>query len=143
MIITFGLTADLLPPHGCKDTTRRAWTDRTLQAWQRAYRDRPNEWHLAFNKVPFAQGSHQIGLVRLLEEPCREPLRAMTADEVRREGRADLLDAADPVAEFVRAYFWKPRKSWDEQTRRDRWEALLNREYVVFRFEFRPVGDRS
>ena len=139
MIISFGWTADLLPPNGCKDTTRRYWSDRTLQSWKNAIDFYPTEWHFAFNKMPFAQGAKQIGLIRPIAMPYREPLRLLTKEEVAREGRPDLLSADDPVEAFIKEYFWKPKKSWDRDRRDAEWRSLLDSEPVVFRFEFRSL----
>jgi hypothetical protein len=31
MILSFGWTSQYLPPNGCKDTTRRIWSGRTVE----------------------------------------------------------------------------------------------------------------
>lgn len=101
MIISFGWTAQYLPPLGTKDTTRRIWKPRTLASWQKAWDD-CRLWHDAVDKN-LAYGGQRIGRILLKERPFLQPLTEMTGDELVREGMpAELCPCVDS---FVAKYF--------------------------------------
>ena len=115
MIISFGWTAQYLPPHGTKDTTRRVWKPRTLAAWQKAW-DEGRLVHDAVDKN-LAYGGKRIGSITLIERPKLESLWEMTSDELVREG-----GMCDSVYDFVAKYFNDNRYQ----------------EVAVIRFRFQP-----
>lgn len=116
MIISFGWTADYLPPKGSKDTTRRIWSDRTFGAWCRAW-DNHKLIHDAVNKQ-LCFGGEYIGKIKLIEKPFKEPLSRMTHEEVVREGGM----VASPE-EFIGKYF----------------DGDCDLEVAVIRFQFMPL----
>lgn len=84
--ISFGWTADRLPPHGCKSVTRRKWSDqrvKTMIGYCEDGRVLP-----AVNKS-LCYGGHQIGWL-LLQSVTREYLAAIDQDEVIKEGYPEL-----------------------------------------------------
>ena len=98
MIISFGWTAQYLPPVGPKDTTRRIWKPRQLASWQKAW-DEGRLEHDAVDKC-MAYGGQKIGRITLIERPKLESLAFMDDTELRREG-----GMCDSVAEFINTYF--------------------------------------
>lgn len=134
-ILSFGWTAHLLPPNGCKDTTRRQWSERTLKAWQKAWDENPNKLHKAYDKCSFVKGAKQIGWITLKERPFLEPLRKLTPVEITREGHPELT-----WLEFIEKYFWKPNKNWDDDTLNLEWCKLLKTEFVVVRFDYQSLA---
>lgn len=98
MIISFGWTAQYLPPHGPKDTTRRLWAARTLANWQKAW-DQGRLTHTAVDKC-LAYGGKRIGTITLIERPYRQPFSDMSESDLIREG-----GMCNTVAEFVDKYF--------------------------------------
>lgn len=103
MIISFGWTAQYLPPLGTKDTTRRIWAERTLRMWQKAW-DEDRLVHDAVNKC-LAYGGNYIGKVTLKERPYLEALADMPEEDVEREG--GMVATTD---EFVERYFGGDRE---------------------------------
>ena len=97
-ILSFGWTAQYLPPVGTKDTTRRIWKPRTLASWQKAW-DEGRLEHTAVDKC-LAYGGQRIGQITLIERPRLEPLAAMPEADLIREG-----GMCDTVAEFINTYF--------------------------------------
>lgn len=120
MIISFGWTAQYLPPLGGKDTTRRIWKPRTLAAWQKAWDD-ARLWHDAVDKN-LAYGGQRIGRIMLKERPFLQSLRDMNGDELAREGMPP--DEVPTVDDFVAKYF-----------NGDRDQVV-----AVVRFEFHPAS---
>lgn len=116
MIISFGWTAEYLPPKGSKDTTRRIWSDRTFGAYCRAWED-GRLIHDAVNKQLCFKGKY-IGRIKLIEKPFKQPLSEMSHDELIREG--GMVNAVD---EFIDKYFGGDRTL----------------EPVVIRFQFTPL----
>ena len=116
MIISFGWTADLLPPKGTKDTTRRIWKPRTLASWQRAW-DEGRHTHIATDKN-MAYGGKRIGTITLIERPYLEPLYKMPVEDLVREG-----GTCSTVVGFINAYF---NDNGDQ-------------EVAVVRFKFQPL----
>ena len=98
MIITFGWTAQYLPPHGPKDTTRRTWKSRTLASWQKAW-DEGRLEHQAVDRC-LAYGGKRIGTIVLIERPKLEPLLEMPHADLLREG-----GMCSSVEEFIDTYF--------------------------------------
>ena len=98
MILSFGWTADYLPPKGCKDTTRRLWSDRYFLAACNAWED-GRHWHDAVNKQ-LCYGGEYIGRWRMLEKPFKQAIVEMTPDELIREG-----GMCNSVDEFIDKYF--------------------------------------
>lgn len=98
MIISFGWTAQYLPPNGTKDTTRRIWKERTLASWQKAW-DEGRLVHDAVDKN-LAYGGKRIGKVTLIERPYLEPLHKMPDADLIREG-----GMVATVQEFIDKYF--------------------------------------
>jgi hypothetical protein len=98
MILSFGWTADYLPPKRCKDTTRRIWSDRTFKAYLKAW-DEGRYWHEAVDKQLCFKGKY-IGRIKLIERPFKEAIAEMTSDELIREG-----GMVDTVDEFIDKYF--------------------------------------
>lgn len=97
-MISFGWTAQYLPPHGRKDTTRRLWKPRTLKSWQKAW-DEDRLTHTAVNKC-LAYGGERIGTITLLERPFLEKLGEMPEADLLREG-----GMCSSVEEFINRYF--------------------------------------
>lgn len=95
--LTFAWTADRLPPNGCKDTTRRQWSDARIKTF-RGYADQRRVIP-AWDNSPRVKTSKQIGWARIdrVEFDC---LYWLTPDEVRREGYPDLS-----VLEFTERFF--------------------------------------
>lgn len=116
MIISFGWTADYLPPKGGKDTTRRIWSDRTFKAWSKAWAN-GLIWHDAVSKQ-LCFGGKYIGRIKLIEKPFKQPLCEMSHDELIREG-----GMVSTVDEFIDKYFGG--------------DSTL--EPVVIRFQFTPL----
>lgn len=114
MIISFGWTAQYLPPHGTKDTTRRIWKPRTLAAWQKAW-DNGKLTHVAVDKC-LAYGGERIGFITLLERPFVQRLSEMPYEDLIREG-----GMVATVEEFIEKYF----------------EGKSDLEVAVIRFEFK------
>jgi len=135
VILSFGWTAHLLPPTGCKDTTRRRWAKKTLSAWQKAWDEDPSKFHKAYDKSSFVKGAKQIGWLRLKDRPYLEPLEAMPDADVAREGHPELNRD-----QFIRQYFWKPKKTWSDQDCDREFQQLLKTEFAVIRFEFEPLS---
>ena len=135
-IISFGWTAQLLPPRGCKDTTRRLWSDRTVAMWQKAWDTNPDKLHAAWDKSPFVNGSQQVGSIQLIERPFLEKLHHMGDDEITREGHPEL--SRD---EFIDKYFWKPKKSWDTEQDYAEYSKLMQTEFCVIRFNYIPLNE--
>ena len=98
MIISFGWTAEFLPPNGTKDTTRRIWKPRTFEQWQRAWDDNRLH-HTAVNKC-LAYGGKIIGQISLKERPYLEKLADMPEADIVREG-----GMVATVDEFIDKYF--------------------------------------
>jgi hypothetical protein len=98
MIISFGWTAQYLPPDGPKDTTRRIWKPKTLATWQRAW-DNGRYEHDAVDKC-LAYGGNRIGKIILMERPFLEPIAQMQPVELLREG-----GMCNTVDEFIDRYF--------------------------------------
>lgn len=98
MILSFGWTAECLPPNGPKDTTRRIWKPRTLASWQKAW-DEGRLEHTAVDKC-LAYGGKRIGLIELTARPELESLYKMPPEDLIREG-----GMCTTVDEFVAAYF--------------------------------------
>lgn len=115
MIISFGWTAQYLPPHGTKDTTRRCWKERTLKSWQKAW-DEGRLTHDAVDKC-LAYGGSRIGTITLLERPFLQPLSEMPQADVIREG-----GMVATVDEFIDKYF----------------DGDRDRVVAVVRFHFEP-----
>ena len=118
MIISFGWTAQYLPPNGTKDTTRRIWQPRTLFSWQRAWDD-GRLTHDAVDKN-LAYGGKRIGPITLIERPKLEQLGLMPESDLIREG-----GMCDTVAEFITRYF----------------EGNSTQDVAVIRFTFQPLED--
>ena len=135
MILSFGWTSHLLPPRGCKDTTRRIWSDKTLNSWVKAYNTHPDKLHKAYDKSAFAKGK-QIGWLRLKEVPFVERLGDITAEEVAREGHPELK-----TGEFIERYFFHPKKRINPTEYRIAWAEAIDRKVVVVRFEFSPMPE--
>jgi hypothetical protein len=119
MNISFGWTAQYLPPHGVKSVTRRIWKPKTLSIWQKAY-DENRRLHGAWNKSTFAPGAKRIGEIYLLQRPYLEALTDMEPSDVIHEG-----GMVDSVAEFAAKYF----------------KGDLSQEVVVVRFRFTPTTE--
>ena len=135
MILSFGWTADLLPPHGCKCETRR--DKKSHAAWAREWDKNPDKIHDAWSSSPFVKGGKPIGKFRLTERPYLQLLCEMDQDAVAREGHPELLPEG-----FIHKYFWKPKKSWSELQRQDEWDDLYyNTHMTVIAFDFTPLGD--
>ncbi len=117
MILSFGWTADYLPPNGTKDTTRRTWKPRTLQSWQKAW-DEGRLTHDAVDKC-MAYGGKKIGKVTLLERPYLQVLKMMHPDELVREG-----GMVKTVDEFIDRYF----------------DGNKNLPVAVIRFNYEPIN---
>ena len=98
MIISFGWTAQYLPPHGPKEVTRRVWKERTLKAWQKAW-DEGRIVHDAVDKN-LAYGGKRIGKVELIERPYLEFLKDMPEDDVIKEG-----GMVPSKQEYIKEYF--------------------------------------
>lgn len=64
-----------------------------------------------------------------------EPLEAMPDADVAREGHPELNRD-----QFIRQYFWKPRKTWSDQDCDREFQQLLKTEFAVIRFEFEPLS---
>ena len=116
MIISFGWTAQYLPPVGTKDTTRRIWKPRTLASWQKAW-DEGRLEHDAVDKC-MAYGGQKIGRITLIERPYLEPLFKMPTSDLTREG-----GMCTTVPGFIDAYF----------------DGKADQEVAVVRFKFEPV----
>ena len=99
MIISYGWTAQYLPPSGTKDTTRRCWKPRTLASWQRSFDREPGRPHVAVDKC-LAYGGKQIGTIVLKERPYLEKLADMKEEELLREG-----GMCNTIEEFIDRYF--------------------------------------
>jgi hypothetical protein len=99
MNISFGWTAQYLPPHGPKCVTRRLWKSSYFQTWQRAYDKDPSRLHGALNKQ-LCYGGSKIGTIQLTCRPYLEPLWKMPFEDLEKEG-----GMAKSVAEFVDRYF--------------------------------------
>ena len=98
MIISFGWTAEYLPPDGPKDTTRRIWKPRTLASWQRAW-DEGRLDHGAVDKC-LAYGGKRIGWIELKERPILQRLADMPESDLVREG-----GMVQSVDEFIDRFF--------------------------------------
>lgn len=98
MLISFGWTAQYLPPNGTKDTTRRVWSDRTFNSWVKAW-DQEIYTHAATDKN-LAYGGKYIGSIRLKQRPYMEQLRHMPPSDLTREG-----GMVGSVQEFIDKYF--------------------------------------
>jgi hypothetical protein len=134
MILSFGWTHHLLPPHGRKCETRR--NAKSLTAWERQWDKDPSKVHQAWSKVPFA-GGEKIGEFRLTHRPYLQFLCEMDAEAVAREGHPELLPEG-----FIQKYFWNPKKSWSEMQRQDEWDELIhNKPFCVIGFSFTPIAD--
>ena len=120
MIISFGWTADLLPPKGPKDTTRRIWKPRTLSQWQKAW-DEGRLTHDAVDKC-LAYGGKRIGTVTLIALPYLEPLFRMPPEDLVREG-----GTCSTVPGFIDAYF----------------DGNGDQEVAVVRFTFEPLESEA
>lgn len=120
MIISFGWTAQYLPPNGTKDTTRRQWKSRTLASWQKAW-DEGRLVHDAVDKN-LAYGGKRIGRITLLERPYLEPLSQMPQEDLVREG-----GMCDTVPGFIDAYF----------------DGNADQEVAVVRFSFEAEDYRN
>lgn len=132
MILSFGWTAHLLPPSGCKRETRRKAL--SIKAWAREWDKDPDKVHQAWNKVPFA-GGKQIGWFRLTHRPYLQLLCSMELEAVAREGHPEMTS----TEAFIFEYFWKPKKSWSELRKQDEWDELYyNTPFCVIGFEFFP-----
>jgi hypothetical protein len=116
MILSFGWTSQYLPPTGCKDTTRRLWSDRTFKTWCNAW-ESDRLWHDAVDKQLCFKGNY-IGRIKLLEKPFKQPISEITPDELVREG-----NMVSTVDEFIDKYF----------------EGDRTLEPVVVRFQFVPL----
>jgi hypothetical protein len=116
MIISFGWTAQYLPPNGPKDTTRRIWKPRTLACWQKAW-DEGRLTHDAVDKN-LAYGGKRIGKITLIERPRLEVLSTMPIADLLREG-----GMCATVPEFIDAYF----------------DGNADQEVAVVRFGFEPL----
>lgn len=115
MIISFGWTAEHLPPKGTKDTTRRVWKPRTLALWQKAW-DEGRYTHRAVDHL--AYGGKTIGTITLIERPYLEPLYRMPPEDLIREG-----GMCSTVPGFIDAYF----------------NGNGDQEVAVVRFKFKPL----
>ena len=120
MIISFGWTAQYLPPNGTKDTTRRAWKPRTLASWQKAW-DKGQLVHDAVDKC-LAYGGKRIGKITLIERPRLESLFNMPAADLVREG-----GMCATVPEFIDVYF----------------HGNADQEVAVVRFAFLPLENAA
>ena len=120
MIISFGWTAQYLPPNGPKDTTRRIWKPKTLATWQRAW-DEGRLTHDAVDKC-FAYGGKRIGRITLIERPYLETLHKMPPEDLVREGGMCMS-----VVGFIDAYFG----------------GNADQEVAVVRFTFEPLPGAS
>ena len=138
VILSFGWTANRLPPKGRKNETRRKWKPRQFEMWCKAWDTRPDAIHKAFDKCP-AYGGKQIGVFPLTDRPFLQEFQDMTPADVANEGHPEMLDDPDPVESFLKYYFWRPKKTWSQYQIEDEWEALLLTEVAVVRFEFEPV----
>jgi len=98
MIISFGWTAQYLPPRGCKDATRRLWSDRTFNSWLKAW-DEGRLIHDAVNKQ-LCYGGERIGKVEMIERPFLQFLYDMPDSDLIREG-----GMVNTVQEYVDTYF--------------------------------------
>lgn len=116
MILSFGWTAQYLPPDGAKDTTRRIWKPKTLGIWQRAW-DQGRLEHFAVDKC-LAYGGKRIGLITLTARPELEPLYKMPEADLIREG-----GMCSTVPGFIDAYFG----------------GNANQEVAVVRFKFEEL----
>jgi hypothetical protein len=98
MILSFGWTAEYLPPAGTKDTTRRVWAARTLATWQKAWDENRLE-HDAVDRC-IAYGGSRIGWIYLKERPFLQRLSDMPTSDLVREG-----GMVSSVDEFIERYF--------------------------------------
>lgn len=137
--ISFGWTRDLLPDMGgCKEETRRTWTERHRKMWQNQFDATPLKWHKAFNKAQM-YGGEQIGWIQLKERPYLQHIYEMDSAAVAREGHPGWTPT-----DFLKHYFWKPNKKWTPEQAIAEWTKLLNTEVVVIRFHYMikdPVSD--
>lgn len=120
MIISFGWTADYLPPRGTKNMTRRIWAPSKLASWQSAW-DKGQREHDALDKK-IADGGTRIGTVVLTERPFIQRLGDMPPSDVVREG-----GMVETVEEFIFKYF----------------EGDREKKVVVVEFEFVPLASNS
>jgi hypothetical protein len=97
-ILSFGWTAQYLPPDGTKDTTRRRWCNRTFNSWCKAW-DEGRRIHDAVDKG-LHRGGQRIGKIELTERPYKEVLCAMPESDLIREG-----GMVSTVDEFIDKYF--------------------------------------
>lgn len=84
MIISFGWTAQYLPPNGTKKVTRRIWKPRTLKSWQKAW-DEGRKVHDAVDRN-LSYGGKRIGTIELTARPYLEALEDMPESDVLLEG---------------------------------------------------------
>jgi len=82
-ILTFTLTTKEFGS-GRKSVTRRTWSARQLEMWQRLW-DTDRHVHDAWDKIPIA-GGRPIGRIRLTARPYRERLRDMPEADLAAEG---------------------------------------------------------
>jgi hypothetical protein len=118
MIISYGWTAQYLPPFGTKDTTRRLWKPRTLESWQRSFDTDPTRRHTAVDKC-LAYGGKRIGTIVLTSRPYLENLADMPTEDLTREG-----GMCKTIEEFIDRYF----------------DGNRDQEVAVVRFSFQPLN---
>lgn len=124
MIISFGWTAQYLPPNGTKTCTRQVWTPKTFSTWESAFKS-DYRHHIAVDKK-ISYGGKRIGTIFLTDRPYLQRLSEMPeSDLIAEGGMAATLD------EFIAKYFGGDK----------------NTEVAVLRFEFDPrellVTDRN
>lgn len=91
MIISFSKTVEEFTI-GYKRVTRRDWSDKHLEAWQRAW-DKEKFTHAAWDKSP-RNGGKYIGAIELAERPYKERLEDMPITDLFEEGgRWETIDA--------------------------------------------------
>lgn len=115
-LLSYGWTADYLPPKGPKNCTRRNWKPRTLQAWQEAWHE-GRLWHRAISKN-LGWGGVDIGLIRLSDRPYSQNLIQMPEADLEAEG-----GMCETVEEFAGQYF----------------KSDLYSPLAVIRFDYLPI----
>ena len=77
-IISFAWTTEAFL-EGLKTVTRRDWSDKYAQRFHKG------DFCKAYDKSP-RNGGRCIGIIRLIKDPYKEPLSAMTDEEEKKEG---------------------------------------------------------
>lgn len=121
MILSFARTSDAYE-RGLKRVSRRLWSDRHFEMWRKAWED-GRHVHQAWSNIPRVKSARPLNpsQFRLLCCPYREPLAALTDDELLLEGG-----------------LWRSRDEFVEQFGRD-----VSLSTVVCVIRFAPIWQQS